>query len=229
MSTSPSRPSHFSERLSPRCQSIALAPWTLTPSLSGRAWPDWSAAGELVERGNTVLVVEQENGPPTGWSGVLVFWRAVLRRQSRTAPGRRVGGRRWPRPRLLRGAARRRGEAVDLRLVTTRSSRRRTSAARRIQRLPPHSKHRRPGQSEARVRDATAGPRHTTRGDGYQAALINYPYLAHAVVSTEEIVNAMSASTPKHQTQQHKSEPSLGTRLRTTADKVLTRTTLLWR
>ena len=34
-----------------------------------------------------------------------------------------------------------------------------------------------------------------TWGDGYQAALINYAFLAHAVVSTEEIVTAMAAST----------------------------------
>ncbi len=43
------------------------------------------------------------------------------------------------------------------------------------------------------VRDATAGPRHPTRGDGYQAALVNYAFLAHAVVSTEEVVAAMTA------------------------------------
>lgn len=49
------------------------------------------------------------------------------------------------------------------------------------------------GFEVAVVRDATAGPRHPTRGDGYKAALINYAFLAHAVVSTEEIVNAMSA------------------------------------
>lgn len=49
------------------------------------------------------------------------------------------------------------------------------------------------GFEVAVVRDATAGPRHPTRGDGYQAALINYAFLAHAVVSTEEVVNAMSA------------------------------------
>ncbi|MBB5167052.1 cysteine hydrolase [Mycobacterium sp. AZCC_0083] len=48
------------------------------------------------------------------------------------------------------------------------------------------------GFEVAVVRDATAGPRHPTRGDGYEAALINYAFLAHAVVSTEEIVNAMS-------------------------------------
>jgi nicotinamidase-related amidase len=41
------------------------------------------------------------------------------------------------------------------------------------------------------VRDATAGPRHPTRGDGYQAALVNYAFLAHALVDTDEIVAAM--------------------------------------
>ncbi|MEV3901110.1 cysteine hydrolase [Mycobacterium sp. NPDC050551] len=48
------------------------------------------------------------------------------------------------------------------------------------------------GFEVAVVRDATAGPRHPTRGDGYQAALINYRFLAHAVVTTEDIVDAMS-------------------------------------
>jgi nicotinamidase-related amidase len=47
------------------------------------------------------------------------------------------------------------------------------------------------GFEVAVVRDATAGPRHPTRGDGYQSALINYAFLAHAVISTEEVVNAM--------------------------------------
>jgi hypothetical protein len=28
-------------------------------------------------------------------------------------------------------------------------------------------------------------------GDGYQAAMINYRFLAHAVLSTDEAVNAM--------------------------------------
>jgi nicotinamidase-related amidase len=41
------------------------------------------------------------------------------------------------------------------------------------------------------VRDATAGPRHPTRGDGYQAALVNYAFLAHAVAYTDEVVAAM--------------------------------------
>ena len=44
------------------------------------------------------------------------------------------------------------------------------------------------GFEVAVVSDATAGPRHHTRGDGYQAALINYAFLAHAVVSTAEVV-----------------------------------------
>ena len=52
------------------------------------------------------------------------------------------------------------------------------------------------GFEVAVVRDATAGPRHPTRGDGYQAALVNYAFLAHAVVSTVDVVDAMSAGTP---------------------------------
>jgi nicotinamidase-related amidase len=41
------------------------------------------------------------------------------------------------------------------------------------------------------VRDATAGPRHPTRGDGYQAALVNYAFLAHVVAYTDDVVAAM--------------------------------------
>lgn len=41
------------------------------------------------------------------------------------------------------------------------------------------------------VKDATAGPRHPEWGDGYQAAMINYRFLAHAVLSTDEAVAAM--------------------------------------
>jgi nicotinamidase-related amidase len=51
------------------------------------------------------------------------------------------------------------------------------------------------GFQVAVVRDATAGPRHPTRGDGYQAALVNYAFLAHAVLSTDEVVAAMTAPT----------------------------------
>lgn len=41
------------------------------------------------------------------------------------------------------------------------------------------------------VKDATAGPRHPEWGDGYQAAMINYAFLAHAVLGTEAVVAAM--------------------------------------
>ena len=41
------------------------------------------------------------------------------------------------------------------------------------------------------VKDATAGPRHPVWGDGYKAALINYAFLAHAVLTTDETVKAM--------------------------------------
>lgn len=41
------------------------------------------------------------------------------------------------------------------------------------------------------VKDATAGPRHPVWGDGYEAAMINYRFLAHAVVSTDEVIKAM--------------------------------------
>jgi nicotinamidase-related amidase len=47
------------------------------------------------------------------------------------------------------------------------------------------------GFQVAMVRDATAGPRHPEWGDGYQAAMINYRFLAHAVVSTDEIIAVM--------------------------------------
>ena len=42
------------------------------------------------------------------------------------------------------------------------------------------------GFEVAVVKDATAGPRHPTIGDGYQAAVINYQFLAHAVLSTDQ-------------------------------------------
>lgn len=49
------------------------------------------------------------------------------------------------------------------------------------------------GFQVAVVRDATAGPRHPAWGDGYQAALVNYAFLAHAVPYTDEVVEAMKA------------------------------------
>ncbi|GJH10207.1 MULTISPECIES: cysteine hydrolase family protein [Caballeronia] len=42
------------------------------------------------------------------------------------------------------------------------------------------------------VADATAGPRHPTWGDGYKAAMVNYAFLAHAVVKTQDVVGAMT-------------------------------------
>jgi nicotinamidase-related amidase len=45
------------------------------------------------------------------------------------------------------------------------------------------------------VRDAIAGPRHPEWGDGYAAALVNYAYLAHGVVSTDDVVTAMRSAT----------------------------------
>jgi nicotinamidase-related amidase len=47
------------------------------------------------------------------------------------------------------------------------------------------------GFEVALIKDATAGPRHPEWGDGYQAAMINYRFLAHAVWSTAELVDRM--------------------------------------
>jgi nicotinamidase-related amidase len=41
------------------------------------------------------------------------------------------------------------------------------------------------------AKDATAAPKHPEWGYGYTAALINYAFLAHAVLTTEETVKAM--------------------------------------
>jgi hypothetical protein len=41
------------------------------------------------------------------------------------------------------------------------------------------------------AKDATAGARHPDLGDGYQAALVNFGYLASAVVTTDEVVEAL--------------------------------------
>jgi nicotinamidase-related amidase len=47
------------------------------------------------------------------------------------------------------------------------------------------------GFEVAVVKDATAAPRHPKLGDGYKAALINFGYLASAVLSTDDVLNAM--------------------------------------
>lgn len=41
------------------------------------------------------------------------------------------------------------------------------------------------------VKDATAGARHPELGDGYQAALINFGYIANAVLTTDEVLASM--------------------------------------
>ena len=41
------------------------------------------------------------------------------------------------------------------------------------------------------VKDATAGARHPELGDGYKAALINFGYIANAVLFTDEVEKAM--------------------------------------
>src|SRR6266850_4804427 len=47
------------------------------------------------------------------------------------------------------------------------------------------------GFEVAVVKDATAGPRHPVWGDGYQAPLINYRFLAHAVLATDDAIKGM--------------------------------------
>ncbi len=47
------------------------------------------------------------------------------------------------------------------------------------------------GFQVAVIKDATAAPQHPELGDGYKAALINFGYLANAVLSTNEVIEAM--------------------------------------
>lgn len=47
------------------------------------------------------------------------------------------------------------------------------------------------GFEVAVVKDATAGPRHPEIGDGYKAALVNYGFIANAVLTTDYAVKAM--------------------------------------
>jgi nicotinamidase-related amidase len=48
------------------------------------------------------------------------------------------------------------------------------------------------GFEVAVVKDATAAPRHPELGDGYKAAVINFGFLANAVLSTDDAVKAMT-------------------------------------
>ncbi len=52
------------------------------------------------------------------------------------------------------------------------------------------------GFEVAIARDATAGPKHPEWGYGYTAALINFRFLAHALLSTDEVVKAMHPAGP---------------------------------
>jgi len=47
------------------------------------------------------------------------------------------------------------------------------------------------GFEVAVVKDATAAPRHPVIGDGYSAALVNYGFIANAVLTTADAVKAM--------------------------------------
>jgi nicotinamidase-related amidase len=49
------------------------------------------------------------------------------------------------------------------------------------------------GFEVAVAKDATAAPKHPQWGYGYDAALINYAFLAHAVLTTEQAVEAMKS------------------------------------
>jgi nicotinamidase-related amidase len=51
------------------------------------------------------------------------------------------------------------------------------------------------GFEVAVVKDATAGPKHPEWGYGYEAALINYAFLAHAVLTTNQAVAVMKSVT----------------------------------
>ena len=46
------------------------------------------------------------------------------------------------------------------------------------------------------IKDATAGARHPELGDGYEAALTNFGYMANAVQTTDEIVDNMEHPVP---------------------------------
>jgi len=52
------------------------------------------------------------------------------------------------------------------------------------------------GFEVAVAKDATAAPKHPEWGYGYEAALINYAFLAHAVLTTDQAVKAMEHGQP---------------------------------
>ena len=52
------------------------------------------------------------------------------------------------------------------------------------------------GFEVAVAKDATAAPKHPEWGYGYEAALINYAFLAHAVLTTDQAVKAIEQAQP---------------------------------
>ena len=52
------------------------------------------------------------------------------------------------------------------------------------------------GFEVAVVKDATAAPKHPEWGYGYTAALINYAFLAHAVLTTDQVIKEMENDLP---------------------------------
>jgi len=52
------------------------------------------------------------------------------------------------------------------------------------------------GFEVAVIRDATAGARHPELGDGYEAAIVNFGYIANAVMTTDAAVEAMGKAVP---------------------------------
>ena len=48
------------------------------------------------------------------------------------------------------------------------------------------------GFEVAVVKDATAGALHPELGDGYAAALVNFGFMANAVMTTDEVVSALT-------------------------------------
>ena len=68
------------------------------------------------------------------------------------------------------------------------------------------------GFEVAVVKDATAGPRHPVIGDGYKAAVINFGFLANAVLTTDDAVKAMKSAAGAI-TSRHKGGPILTLKL----------------
>jgi nicotinamidase-related amidase len=50
------------------------------------------------------------------------------------------------------------------------------------------------GFEVAVVKDATAGARHPELGDGYESALVNFGFIANAVLSTDEVVKELGTN-----------------------------------